>query len=74
VLGLYRLSGSEGGDVLEWAPDLRHEAAGNALEFWDAGAEESQHPSKTRPPLPQNFLSKVPKWIPLIARVLKETK
>ena len=34
VLGLYRLSEREGGDVLGRAPDFPAEAAGNALEFW----------------------------------------
>jgi len=45
-LGLYRPSEREGGDVLGWAPDFPAEAAGNALEFWHAGAEESRGPSK----------------------------
>jgi hypothetical protein len=77
VLGLYRLSEREGGDVLGWAPDFPAEAAGNALEFWHAGADEPQSRDirrKTRPPLPQDFLSMVPKWIPMIERILKETK
>ncbi len=49
VLGLYRLSEREGGDVLGWAPDFPAEAAGNALVSWCAGAEESPHPSKNAP-------------------------
>jgi hypothetical protein len=77
VLGLYRLSEREGGDVLGWAPDFPAEAAGNALKFWHAGAGEPKSREvrqKTRPPLPQDFLSMVPKWIPIIERILKETK
>ena len=77
VLGLYRLSEREGGDVLGWAPDFPAEAAGNALEFWHAGADEPKRREvrqKTRPPFPQDFLSMVPKWIPMIERILKETK
>ncbi len=77
VLGLYRLSEHEGGDVLGWAPDFPAEAAGNALEVWYAGADDPKSRDirrKTRPPLPQDFLSMVPKWIPMIERVLKETK
>src|SRR5256886_16286660 len=76
-LGLYRLSEREGGDVLGWAPDFPAEAAGNALEFWHAGAgvpKSREVVQKTRPPLPQDFLSMVPKWIPMIERILKETK
>jgi hypothetical protein len=77
VLGLYRLSEREGGDVLGWAPDFPAEAAGNALEFWHAGVDEPKSREvrqKTRPPLPQDFLTMVPKWIPMIERILKETK
>jgi len=77
VLGLYRLSEREGGDVLGWAPDFPAEAAGNALEFWHAGAgvpKSREVRQKARPPLPQDFLSMVPKWIPMIERILKETK
>ena len=76
-LGLYRLSEREGGDVLGWAPDFPAEAAGNALEFWHAGAgvpKSREVRQKTRPPLPQDFLSMVPKWIPMIERILKEKK
>jgi len=77
VLGLYRLSEREGGDVLGWAPDFPSEAAGNALEFWHAGVDEPKSREvrqKTRPPLPQDFLTMVPKWIPMIERILKKTK
>ncbi|PYX58234.1 MAG: hypothetical protein DMG76_09590 [Acidobacteria bacterium] len=77
VLGLYRLSEREGGDVLGWAPDFPAEAAGNAVKFWYAGADSPKSRDirrKMRPPLPQNFLSMVPKWIPMIERILKETK
>jgi len=77
VLGLYRLSEREGGDVLGWAPDFPAEAAGNALEFWHAGGDDPKSRDirrKTHPPLPQDFLSMVPKWIPMIKRVLKEKK
>ena len=77
VLGLYRLNEREGGDVLGWAPDFPAEAAGNALEFWHAGADEQKSRDirrKTRPPLPQDFLIRVPKWIPMIERILKKTK
>ena len=77
VLGLYRLSEREGGDVLGWAPSFPAEAAGNALESWYIGADEPKSRDirrKTRPPLPQDLLSMVPKWIPMIERILKETK
>ena len=76
VLGLYRLSEREGGDVLGWATDFPAEAARNSLEIWYAGADNPKSRDisrKTRPPLPQDFLSMVPKWIPMIERILKET-
>jgi hypothetical protein len=53
VLGLYRLSEREGGDILGWACDFPAEVARNSLEIWYAGArqpEESRHPSKNAPP------------------------
>jgi len=77
VLGLYRLSERERGDVLGWASDFPAEAAGNAVKFWYAKADSPKSRDirrKMRPPLPQDFLSMVPKWIPMIERVLKETK
>ena len=77
VLGCYRLSEREGGDVLGWAPDFPAEAAGNALEIWSTGADDHQSRGtqrKKRPPLPPDFLSMIPKWIPLIARMGKETR
>jgi hypothetical protein len=77
VLGLYRLSERQGGDVLGWAPDFPAKAAGNALQFWHAGAGKPKSRGirqKTRPPIPRHFLSMVPKWIPMIERILKETK
>jgi hypothetical protein len=77
VLGLYRLSEREGGDVLGWAPDFPAEAAGNALVSWYVGADEPKSRDirrKTRPPIPQDLLSMIPKWIPMIQRILKETK
>jgi hypothetical protein len=77
VLGLYRLSERKGGDVLGWAPDFPAEAAGNALKSWYVGADEPKSRDirrKTRPPVPQDLLSMVPKWIPMIERLLKETK
>lgn len=77
VLGCYRLSERAGSDVLGWAPDFPAEAAGNALGVWYAGGDdpknrkrgESKHPS-----LPPDFLSLIPKWVPMIERVAKETK
>jgi hypothetical protein len=63
VLGCYRLSEREGGDVLGWAPDFPAEAAGSG---------EARR--KKRPPLPLDFLNLVPQWIPLIERVRKERK
>lgn len=77
VLGLYRLSEREGGEILGWAPDFPTEAAGNALASWYVGADEPKSRDirlKTRPPLPQDLLSMIPKWIPMIERILKETK
>ena len=67
VLGLYRLSEREGGDVLGWAPDFPAETAGNVMEFWHAGAGEPKSREvrqKTRPPLPQDFPSMVPSGFP----------
>jgi hypothetical protein len=77
VLGLYQLSQREGGDVLGWAPDFPAEAAANALQVWSAGADDPKRRGlrrEKRPPLPPDFLSMVPKWIPMIERVGKETK
>jgi hypothetical protein len=77
VLGCYRLSEREGGDVLGWAPDFPGEAAGNALEVWYTGTDDAKSRDrrrKKRPPLPPDFLSLVPKWIPMIERVGKERK
>ncbi len=75
VLGCYRLSQREGGDVLGWAPDFPAEAAGNALEVWYSGTDTPQRgetQGKKRTPLPPDFLNRVPQWIPLIERVRKE--
>jgi hypothetical protein len=77
VLGCYRLSERAGGDVLGWAPDFPGEAAGHALEVWYNGTDHPKSGAarrKKRPPLPADFLSLVPKWIPLIERVGKERK
>ena len=77
VLGCYRLSEREGGDVLGWAPDFPGEAAGNALEVWYGGADDAknrEHGGRKSPPLPGDFLSLVPKWAPMIERIAKETK
>ena len=77
VLGCYRLSQREGGDVLGWDPDFPGEAAGNVLEIWYTGAGYAKRRDpreKKRAPLPPDFLSLVPKWIPMIERVAKETK
>ena len=77
VLGCYRLSEREGGDVLGWAPDFPGEAAGNALEVWYTGGDDPKNRKRgerKRPSLPPDFLSLVPKWVPMIERVAKETK
>ena len=77
VLGCYRLSERAGGDVLGWATDFPGEAAGNALEVWYTGTDGTKSRAarrKKRPPLPADFLSLVPKWIPMIERVGKERK
>jgi len=77
VLGCYRLSERAGGNVLGWAPDFPGEAAGHALEVWYNGADHPKSGAarrKKRPPLPADFLSLVPKWIPMIERVGKERK
>jgi len=77
VLGCYRLSERAGGDVLGWAPDFPGEAAGYALEVWYTGTDAPKSRAarrKNRPPLPADFLSLVPKWIPLIERVGKARK
>ena len=77
VLGCYRLSEREGGDVLGWAPDFPGEAAGNALEVWYTGGNDPKNRKRgerKRPSLPPDFLSLVPKWVPMIERVANETK
>jgi len=77
VLGCYRLSERGGGDVLGWAPDFPDEAAGSALEVWCTGSHDSKGRERSRTklaPLPPDFLSMVPKWIPRIERTWKETK
>jgi hypothetical protein len=77
VLGCYRLSEREGGDVLGWAPDFPGEAAGNALEIWYTGTDDPKSGDlrqKERPPLPLDFLNLVPQWIPMIERIRKERK
>ncbi|MGH9451984.1 MAG: hypothetical protein ACRD11_15850 [Terriglobia bacterium] len=77
VLGCYRLSEREGGDVLGWAPDFPAETAGSALEVWFTGTdgpEGSAVRRKKRPPLPPEFLNQVPKWIPMIEGVGKRSK
>jgi hypothetical protein len=71
MLGCYRLSERKGGEVLEWAPDFPGEAAGNALEVY-LGADEPKirkSDRKERLALPPDFLSLVPKWVPMIERV-----
>ncbi len=77
VLGCYRLSEREGGDVLGWAPDFPGEAAGNALEtrYRAADGPKGRERGGRKPPsLPPDFLRMVPKWIPMIERVEKEAK
>jgi len=77
VLGCYRLSEREGGEVLGWAPDFPGEAAGNALEVWYTGAGDPKNRKRggrKRPSLAPDFLSLIPKWVPMIERVAKETK
>jgi hypothetical protein len=77
VLGCYRLSERAGGGVLEWATEFPGEAAGNALEAWYGradGPKSHEHGGRKRPSLPADFLSMVPKWVPMIERVEKEAK
>jgi len=77
VLGCYRLSERAGGDVLGWAPDFPAEAAGHALEVWYTGGDDPknrQRGERKRSSLPADFLSLIPKWVPMIERVAKETK
>ena len=77
VLGCYRLSKAEGGDVLGWAPDFPPEAARTALEVWHTGARDSKSrgkQQKTWSSLPSDFQSMIPKWIPMIERIEKERK
>jgi hypothetical protein len=77
VLGCYRLREREGGEVLGWAPDFPGEAAGNALEVWYTGAGDPKNRKRggrKRPSLAPDFLSLIPKWVPMIERVAKETK
>jgi len=77
VLGCYRLSEQEGGDVLGWAPDFPAEAAGQALEVWYFGTDDPQRREarrRQRPSLAPEFLNRVPKWIPMIERIGDEKK
>jgi hypothetical protein len=77
VLGCYRLSQRAGGDVLGWAPDFPGEAAGHALEVWYRGGDNAKNRprgGRKRPSLPADFLNLIPKWVPMIERVLKEAK
>lgn len=77
VLGCYRLSEHEGGDVLGWAPDFPAEAASQALEVWYFGTDDPQRREarrKQRPSLAPEFLNLVPQWIPLIERIGDEKK
>jgi hypothetical protein len=77
VLGCYRLSEREGGDVLGWTPDFPGEVAANALEVWYTGGDDPENRKRgerKRPSLPADFLNLVPKWLPMIERVAKETK
>jgi hypothetical protein len=77
VLGCYRLSERAGGDVLGWAPDFPAEAAGHALEVWYRGGDEPKNcprGERKRASLSADFLNLIPKWVPLIERVAKETK
>jgi len=77
VLGCYRLSERAGGDVLGWAPDFPVEAAGHALEVWYRGGDDPKHRQRgerKRSSLPADFLNLIPKWVPMIERVAKETK
>jgi hypothetical protein len=77
VLGCYRLSERQGGDVLGWAPDFAGETAGYALEVRLKGSDKlssGARRGKNRLPLPPDFLNLVPQWIPMIERVEKERK
>lgn len=77
VLGCYRLNERAGGDVLGWAPDFPAEAAGHALEVWYFGTDDPQRRGKRRkqrPLLAPEFLSRVPKWRPMIERIGNEKK
>ncbi|MGD0129472.1 MAG: hypothetical protein ABSF46_29465 [Terriglobia bacterium] len=77
VLGCYRLSERAGGDVLEWAPDFPVEAAGHTLEVWYTGGDDPKNRrrcERKRSSLPADFLGLIPKWVPMIERVAKETK
>jgi hypothetical protein len=74
VLGCYRLSEREGGDVLGWAPDAPAEIAGSALEMWHSGGDDSKIPGgerKERSPLSADFLGMIPKWTPMVERIWK---
>jgi len=77
VLGCYRLSKREGGNVLGWAPDFPGEAAGHALGLWYTGTDAPKSRGTRRNKrlwLPPDFLSLVPKWVPRIERIGKGTK
>jgi hypothetical protein len=76
VLGCYRLSERKEGDVLGWAPDFPAEAAGDALEIWRRGSEGSKHSGskqKENPLFSADFLNMIPKWIPVVERISRES-
>ena len=77
LLGCYRLSESQEGDVLGWSPDFPVEAASNALELWYRAADSPNNRKgggTKRPSFPPDFLSMVPEWVLMIERLAKKKK
>src|SRR6202041_1466010 len=77
VLGCYRLSESQEGDVLGWSPDFPVEAAGNALDLWYRAADKPKNRERggtKRASFPPDFLSQIPEWVPMLERIAKKKK
>lgn len=69
VLGLYRVRGDEGGELMRWTPEFPEESAGWAADIWRAGGDERTATRRIRPlagrgpAFPEDFVKRfVPEW------------
>ncbi len=72
VLGLYRVRGEQGDDVLQWAPDFPAETAAHAVATWRDGGDKKTagRGHRKQRVFPPDFVKEfVPEWEDLIARV-----